>query len=408
MRRVIAAVISLAFLALVGATATGAAQQVSQQRYSYSHFRYERTLSGAPGHPLLVELDAPLLGHARTDLSDIRVLDSKGTQVPWRTVPEVAAPRPLSIPLLDVGRENGVLVALLDLGTSRRVVSRIDLQIPGSGFVGKVEVFGSDDRANFRTLGRTLVYDVRGAKHSRSTVVAFRPSDLRYLELRARGLPGITSATVSRGAAMRQYRVWKPSSITRKERQRATLVTIDLGYRLPVALLDVLSATSLYERPLEILGSRNGSSWFPLAEGRLFRFEGAAQDAISIEADTRFLRLRIENGDDKPLGPITVRILAQPRTLFVKGGSRRPYRMLYGARSGALRAPDYDLARVPRSALGLSEAVPGRLGNERALQGPPAPAKSLLDRYPWLIEAALALVAIAFGATGFVVFRSKA
>jgi len=35
-------------------------------------------------------------------------------------------------------------------------------------------------------------------------------------------------------------------------------------------------------------------------------------------------------------------------------------------------------------------------------------AKSLLDRYPWLIEAALALVAIAFGAAGFLVVRSKA
>jgi hypothetical protein len=32
----------------------------------------------------------------------------------------------------------------------------------------------------------------------------------------------------------------------------------------------------------------------------------------------------------------------------------------------------------------------------------------LLDRYPWLIEAALALVAIAFGAAGLIIFRSKA
>lgn len=403
MRRAIAAAISLALLALVAATAAGAAQTIDPQR-----FRYERTLSGAAGHPLLVTLDELLLGHARTDLSDIRVLDAEGAQVPWRTVPEIAVPKPVSIPLLDVGRENGVLVALLDLGAGHRVVSRIDLQVPGSGFVSKVEVFGSDDRVNFRTLGRTLVYDLSGTKHSRSTAVAFRPSDMRYLELRARGLPGIASATVSRGAAKQQYRVWKPSSTTRKERRRTTLVTIDLGYRLPVALLDVLAATPVYERPLEILGSRDGSSWLPLAQGRLFRFNGAAQDAISIDAFTRFLRLRIENGDDKPLGPISVRVLARPRTLYVKGGSPRPYRILYGSRSRALQAPDYDLSRVPRSALGLDRAVPGRLGIERALQAEPAAAKSLLDRYPWLIEVALAIAAIAFGVTGFVVFRSRA
>lgn len=402
MKSSIAAVIPLALVALVATTAAGASRSIDPQR-----FRYERSLSGASGHPLLVTLDEPLLGHARADLSDIRVLDAKGAQVPWRTVPEVAAPRPLSIPLIDVGRENGVLVALLDLGTSRRIVNRINLQIPGSNFVSKVEVRGSDDRVSFRSLGKTLVYDVRGATHSRSTVISFRSSDLRYLELRASGLPGITAATVSKQGVRRQYRVWKPSSTTRKERKATTVVTLDLGYRLPVTLLNVRAATSVYERPLEVLGSSDGSSWLPLAEGRLFQFEGAAQDPIAVDAQTRFLRLRVENGDDKPLGAITVRVLGHPRMLYVKGGAPVPYRMLYGSRSRVLQAPDYDLARVPRSALGLDKAVQGRLGEERAVAKAAAPAKSLLDRYPWLIEAALALVAIAFGAAGFFVFRSK-
>jgi len=403
LRRAIVASISIVFIALIAATAAGAAQKIDPQS-----FRYERTLSGEANRPLLVELDAQLLGHARADLGDIRVLDAKGAQVPWRTVPEIVAARPVAVPLIDVGRENGTLVALLDLGTSRRVVSRISLQIPGSDFVSKVEVFGSDDRVNFRTLGKTLVYDLSGTRHSRSTVVTFRPSDLRYLELRARGLRGITSATVSRGATKRLYRSWKPNSTARKERQRTTVVTLDLGYRLPVTLLDVQAATSTYDRPLEVLGSRNGSSWFPLAEGRLFRFGGSAQDAISIDAQARFIRLRIDNGDDEPLGRIALRVLAQVPTLYVKGGAPGPYRVFYGSRSSALRAPDYDLARMPRSALNLPTAVPGRLGGERALEAETAPAKSLLDRYPWLIEVALALVAIAFGAAGFFVIRSKA
>lgn len=403
MRRVIAVAMPLALFALIATTVAGASQAINPAR-----FRYERTLSGASDdHPLLVTLDRPLLGHARTDLSDIRVLDSNGAQVPWRTVPEIAAPRPQSIPLINLGRENGVLVALLDLGTSRRIVNRITLQIPGSNFVSKVEVRGSDDRVNYRSLGKTLVYDVKGATHSRSTVISFRSSDLRYLELRAIGLPGITSATVSRQGVKRAYRIWKPISTTRKERKKATVVTLDLGHRLPVTLLTVRAATSLYERPLEVVGSSDGSSWIPLADGRLFQFEGAAQDPIAIDAQARFLRLRIENGDDRPLGAITVRVLGHPRMLYVKGGTPGPYRMLYGARSRSLQAPDYDLARVPRSALGLDEAVPGNLGEERAIEVS-APAKSLLDRYPWLIEAALALVAIAFGAAGFFVFRSKA
>lgn len=403
MRRPVAVLIS--FVSLTAVATAGAAQTIGTHS-----FRYERTLSGAAGHPLLVTLDEPLLGHTRTDLSDIRVLDAHGAQVPWRTLPEAAAPRARSVPLIDVGRENGVLIALLDLGTGGGVVNHIDLRIPGSNFVGRVEVLGSDDRKSFRSLGRTLVYDLRGATHSRSTVVVFRPSDLRYLELRASGLPGITSATVRRQATVEKYRVWKPSSIVRKERARTTVVTLDLGYRLPVSLLDVRAATPVYERPLEILGSNGGDSWQPLVESRLFRYTGAAQSPIEVGAETRFLRIRIENGDDKPLKAISVRVLADPPTLYVAGGSPAPYRLLYGSRSRALGAPDYDLARAPRSALGLGRAVVGHLGKEQALTPAEtaAPAKSLLDRFPWLIEAALALVAVAFAAAGFVVMRRKA
>ena len=104
-----------------------------------------------------------------------------------------------------------------------------------------------------------------------------------------------------------------------------------------------------------------------------------------------------------------MRVLADPPTLYVAGGSPAPYRLLYGSRSRALGAPDYDLARAPRSAVGLSRAVSGFLGEERTLEAPKTTtSESLLDRYPWLIEAALALVAIAFGAAGFVVLRRKA
>lgn len=389
------------------AAPTGAAKD--SEKLDQQDFRYERELRGPSGRPLLLKPDAALLGHSRIDLSDIRVTDAKGMQVPWRISPRAVSPPPETIPLLDVGWEDGVLVALLDLGEERRIVNRLDLGIPGSNFVGKIEVFGSDDRVAWRSLGQTLVYDLRGAKRSRSTSITFRRSDLRYLELRARGVPTIRSAQLRRQPSQQRYRSWEPRSIKRKEAGRVSVVTIDLGYRLPVSLLDVQAATDVYERPLVVVGSDDGRSWMPVADARLFRFAGTAQEPIEVGTSARFLRFRIRNGDDKPLGAISVRILADTPILYVASGSTPPYRLLYGARLRSIVAPDYDLTRVPPSALSLDRAATAAMGAERKLQAPEAEtAESLLDRFPWLIEAALGIVALAFGAAGLLVFRSKA
>ena len=68
--------------------------------------------------------------------------------------------------------------------------------MPGTGFVGRVEVSGSDDRRTFTLLSTSVIYDIAGAAlHARSTTVVFPPSDFRYLFLRARGIPRIDGAT---------------------------------------------------------------------------------------------------------------------------------------------------------------------------------------------------------------------
>jgi hypothetical protein len=69
----------------------------------------------------------------------------------------------------------------------------------------------------------------------------------------------------------------------------------------------------------------------------------------------------IENGDDAPLRAIRVEALARPRTLLVEGGHPGPLTVYYG---GAVAAPTYDYARLPRSALALDTARRGALGAE--------------------------------------------
>ena len=375
-----------------------------------SEFRYTRTIEVAGSGPAIVEPDGAMFAHARGGLVDLRVLDAGGGQVPWRALPPSEAFEPETVAILNRGRQEGVAVALLDLGPRHGIHDRIVLEIPDSNFVGRVTVSGSDRRAGpFTRLSATGIYDVRGATQARSTTAVFPPTDFRYLQLRATNVSSIEAVLVT-GAAQRPPRVERPARATRiRQAGEQTIVTLDLGWRnVPVDELLIRAATPRYDRPVTITGSNDGVRFAPLAVARIFRFPGSSTAPISLQAHHRYLRLTIDNGDDDPLGDIGLEAFARSRALLLEGGHSRPYRLLYGDANG--RAPEYDFARLPRSALELDGAVRGRLSEERANPEFSAaePARSFADEHPRVVQLSLALAALVVAFAGFLAFRNRA
>jgi hypothetical protein len=397
----------LAGVALVALAAAPATLAADVER---SDYRYTRDVTARGSGPIVVEPDGPLFAHARGGLVDLRVLDARGEQVAWRSLPPEATLGSESLTILNRGRRAGAAVALLDLGPERRVHDRIDLEIPDTQFVGRVVVSGSDRRSGpFTRLAATGIYDVRGAARARSTTAVFPPTDFRYLQLRATNVSSIESASVS-GAGQRPRPVERPArSVKMRQEGEDTIVTLDLGYRnLPVDELELSSATARYDRPVVIAGSNDGVHFVPLASARIFRFAGSSAAPIALGAHHRYLRVTVDNGDDEPLRGIRVAGRARSRALVFEGGHARPYRLLYGNPGG--RLPDYDFARLPRSALGLSRAGTGRLAAERpnpefSAAGPP---RSFADEHPRVVQLSLALAALVVAFAGFLAFRRRA
>jgi len=356
-------------------------------------FRYERTLTARGAGPIELEPDGPLYAHSAPGFADLRVLDSSGRQVPWRPLPEPSAAPPRAVDVLDSGRRGREVTALLDLGPGRRVHDRVELDLPGRGFVGRVTVLGSDDRRSFTRLSTTTVYDLAGARTARSTTVLFPRSDFRYLLLRGRGIPRIAGATVAAsppGARLRSV----PATVRIRNRGDATLVTLDLGWRgVPVDELRITASTPRYDRAVEGAG----------AYGRIARLGSVRVGRLPVEAEGRFVRLRIENGDDEPLRGLRVVALARPRTLLVEDGHPGPLTVLYGARIGP---PSYDYALLPRTALDLPAARRGGLAPEgRNPAFELRDTRSFARRHPALIEAALAAAAAVLVLAGVLALR---
>lgn len=364
-----------------------------------SSFRFERTLETRGGLAAF-EPDGPMYEHAALGFPDLRVLDARGRRVPWRSGSPYGRDEPQAARVLNAGTEGGAAVALLDFGPTRVVRRRIQLDLPNEPFVGRAEVFGSDDRARFTRLSATAIYDVRGARRAVSTAVVFPPSDFRYYRIRATGV------RVVRGASARPVRkaaepVVRPATVEIRQRGRQTLVDVDVRWRrLPVDELRFASATPAFDRPVSVEGSNDGRAFAVVGGGRLYRFGGRGQTAVPLSARYRFLRVRIENGDDEPLRDLRVSARAEREYILLAPGYEPPYRVLYG---GPRVRPRYDFAEQP-----APEAPPQfvSLGAERRLAAA-EDTRSFVERNGWLVQAALALAAVGAGAAGFLALRRR-
>jgi hypothetical protein len=375
------------------------------ETFAAGDFRHERMLRAPAGGYVAFTPDGPMWAHSRPGLADLRIIDADGRETPWRFLPDAADRNVIEVELLNSGRQGGAVVALADLGPRRVVRNRLELVVRERDFVGRVTVSGSDDRRNFTRLSTTTIYDVKGAAAARSTTLVFPPSDHRFLRLRATGLRRPIPLVRAFNQPRQQPLEAVSSRGAERERARATVVELDVGFqKLPVDALRFSTSTARFDREVDVEGS-NGGRFVPLLGlARIVRLGGVTQLTIPVEARHRRLRITIRNGDDAPLEDLRVEALARTRRI-VLDRSRPPYRLRYGF--PRLPAPAYDFQQVPRRE--LRPVRMARLGPERLNPAyePPEDTRSFVDRHDWVVEVALALAAVAVGLGGFFALRRQ-
>jgi len=385
---------AVAALALVAATPASALDA--------SRFRWERMLEAERGL-VTFEPDGPMYEHAEPGFRDLRVVDARGRQVPWRPRYGRGDEQLQAARILNAGTQGGAAVALLDFGPERVVRERIQLDVPLDQFVGRAEVYGSDDRRTFTRLSSTAIYDVRGATRAVSTVVVFPPSDFRYYRIRATGVREIRGATAEAVAAAGAP-VPRQAEISIRQEERRTVIEADVRYGgLSVHELRFASSTPAFDRPVHVYGSRDGKAYFVAGGGRLYRFGEAGETTLPLQSRYRYLRIRIGNGDDEPLRDLRVTLRAYRDSVLLAPGFTPPYRVLYG---GPDVQPQYDFAQLPEVRGTPTVAVLGPERRNEAFE-PPADTRSFAKRHPVLIQAALGLAAAALAAAGFFALRRR-
>jgi hypothetical protein len=173
---------SRTFCAAVLATGALVAGVSAQDARPTPQFRFERPIVAASGRQRL-RIDVPILAQTRRELTDLRIFDAAGREVPYLLIPPARpslewAPGRVSL-IAATQKTSGFEIDLGNLIT----IDRIRLSGIPAPFMKRANVEGSGDRARWTVLrNQTTVFDLPDYQ-LQQLEVAFTPGSYRYVRV---------------------------------------------------------------------------------------------------------------------------------------------------------------------------------------------------------------------------------
>ncbi|MBZ5724562.1 MAG: DUF3999 domain-containing protein [Acidobacteriia bacterium] len=351
-------------------------------------------------------LDRTVYAGARADLADLRLVRN-GQEIPYvlEALTGSVEQSELRPDILDrsVVPDAG-LELTLDLGSTAKH-NRLRIATAETNFRTRVRLETSADGRSWAVARADgYVFDFSQGGRSVSVLTVDYPlSTRRYV--RATFFGWMRTGAVT-GAWLAYYRerpsVWQTIARiapARREEQRSSLLVLDLGAaRLPQSRLRVETGGPPFHRACDIEFSADGQDWRYVAGGVLYRYRDEETSLLEFpEQHERYLRLRIFNGDDRPVPVRSVVVEAVERRLKFLPDAAGGYTLYYG--NPEAKPPAYDLGSIlaRRAPAPEIQLAAGPEEPNPVYRPPPPPRQPWSERHPELLYGTLAAAVLGMG-----------
>lgn len=385
---------------------------------SIASWPYFVELNTGAGSPAVYDLIVPftVMDKSSRDLSDLRIYDGLGREIPYalRVRKETADMRTIPVRIFNQGTVgSSTNEAVVDLGENAGEHNAIEIETTGGNFRRRVEIGGSDDAREWRTLktGDVIFRFSSASGLVDSSRVNYPTSRYRYLRVRVSSdeltddrIPEIEDVKVVMGVREKGERVdWgvnvPPPQLLRNQGAPASSWNIDLGARVPCDRLALDFVDPSFSRPF-YLEAIDGQDIRLVASGELTRRTGDQKQPVVInfneEEYTRALKLVVTDHSNPTLDIISIQPSAPARQLVfeLKEPAVQPLRLYFG--NPKIPPPHYDFekelsTKLTRGATRITVGLPNPNPNYT-----PEPLP-FTERVPWLIYLVLAASSIALG-----------
>ncbi len=394
--RVTCSVVSLLWLAAL-----------AQASFDPAHWKYRRPLGACPaGEVCTATLDRTIYAGSATDLRDLRVVRN-GQEVPYivETRASASEEREMQPEILDRSVVPGEgLQFTLDAGKAAKH-NRLRISTDMQNFRTRVRIETSPDGHQWMVAREDgYIFDFSQGGRSFSVLTVDYPvSTRRYVRAT---LFGWTRPDALKGAWLLDYQehpsIWQTvaeSVPARTEKDQTSLLVLDLGAAsLPHSRLRFVTSAAAFQRACDIESSTDREHWGYVSQGVIYRYPDGETAALTFpEQHARYLRLRIYNGDDRPVPIDRVMFDTLERRLKFIASAPDGYLLYYG--NPEAKTPTYDLAAIlARRAPALEDHVTAGPQQPNPAYVPPAqPLPPWSERHPGVLYGTLAVAILGMG-----------
>jgi hypothetical protein len=363
------------------------------------------------GRLCVIPFDRQLYSRMRPDLGDLRVVRD-GEEIPYviETMAGSVQQHECAPGILNksVIPSTGVQITLdLDKCKDLKQHSRIAFATAETNFRQRVLIETSDD-SRFWLISREdgYIFDFSQGDRKLSVLTVDYPvSTRRYVRATVFGWTDTGAVTAARS----YYRVEHPAeryildAITPERSEdpetRSSLLKLDLAQSgLPHDRVRLEANRSDFHRAAELEASEDGKSWTFVTRGTIFQVGSEHSLAINYpERHERYLRLRIFNGDNRPVPALRVYVETLKRVFKFLPPSAGDLWLYYG--NPDARPPIYDLAAILGRQAPLAETTPviGEWKVNSDYRPPPGQEKPWSERHPAVLYTVLGLAVVGMG-----------
>jgi hypothetical protein len=405
----------------------------------------EITIDGDAKKYARVDITPEIYDAAKLDLSDIRIIDSQGQQVPYLlTKPNDVTEKYRYAPDVinrSTNARNDSLVTL-DFG-KQTMKNSIEVETGGNNFRRAVKIEGSNDNITFFTIvEQAFVFAIDNPGQSRFNNVDLPANDYRYLRITVEPMAGEQESPVIKETQVFKYENKPTKRIpvemlyvnhTEDGKNNLSIYEYDLQFRnLPISQLQLSIADESFYRHVTVEG-RNAAtrkvkinsednrerfqevqeSWKSISSGTIYRYasaEGRKYENMTLSIPSgkitcKYLKITISNYDDRPLKLEAASAKMITNYVVFDAGNSSGVWLYVGCESAA--RPEYDIthklnqpSQVKAASARLSPVTENPLFGK--VQQKPVP---WTEQHKVLLLIIMAVVALALG--GFILKSFK-